>query len=125
MAEDTLVAADIEQGAALVRALDNAGFPVLAAMWLYRPDLEAWKLTIATPRAATLLDALGEVSEIAERAGLKHFDLLDVSLVLPQERTVSTLSRSRRLEGLGGVRLSTSMIDGVYIEDAYVYRAAA
>jgi hypothetical protein len=119
------VNSDIERGAELVRALDKAGFPVLAAMWLYRTDLEAWRLTIATPRANDLLEAYGEVQAVARQHGFEGFDLTYIELVAPSDRTVSTLSRSRRLEGLGGVRLSTSMIDGVYIEDAYVYRAAA
>lgn len=125
MAEDVLVSADIERGAALVRAMDEAGFPVLGAMWLYRTDLEAWRLTIATPRAANLWDALGEVQKIGREHGFDGIDLARINLVPPSDRTISALSRARRLEGLGGVRLLTSMIDGVYIEDAYVYRAAA
>lgn len=125
MAEETLVSTDIDRGAALIRALDKAGFPVVAAMWLYRTDLEAWQLTIASPRANELRQAYGEIREIADRAGVDIVSFPHVSLVPPTDKTIFTLSKARRLEGLGGVRLSTSMINGVYIEDAYVYRAAA
>jgi hypothetical protein len=125
MAQSTLVNSDLDEGAALVRALDAARFPVMAAMWLYMPEHEDWKLTIASPEAKSLIDGYVKMSEIAKSAGLDDFDLSRTRLVPPSDKTVSTLSRARRLEGLGGVRITGNMINGVFVEDAYVYRAAA
>lgn len=52
-------------------------------------------------------------------------DLAAIRLVLPDDPTIATLSKAARVEGLGGVRFSQTMIDGIYVDDAYIYRAAA
>jgi hypothetical protein len=125
MAEDILVNSDVERGAALVRALDDADFPVIAALWLYYADIENWRLVIATPKATSPQEAYVEIRRVAEHAEIESLDLAQIRLVLPSEPIVTTLSKAVRLEGLGGVRFSRNMIDGIYVDDAYVYRAAA
>ena len=61
MAEAALVEADIEAGRELVRALDDAGFPVTGAAWIHYSDVDEWRLVIRTPKAAqNLLEALRE-----------------------------------------------------------------
>jgi hypothetical protein len=120
-----LVATDIAQGETLVRALDTARFPVSAALWMYHPDQEAWRLVLATPRAIELRDAYTAIGKIMDDAGIEEPELARIRLVPPTEVTVATLSKANRIEGLKGVRLSQHMINGVYVDDAYVYRAAA
>jgi hypothetical protein len=125
MAEDALVTLDVERGAALVQALDREQFPVVAALWMYVPELEAWRLVLATPKAKSLRAAYTEIRGIAERAKLDAPDLAQIRLVLPDDPTIAMLSKAIRVEGLGGVRFSQAMIDGIYVDDAYIYRAAA
>jgi hypothetical protein len=125
MAEDALVGFDVERGAELVRALDAAGFPVLAALWMHYPDIETWKLLIATPKANEPQKAYTEIRHIVDGAKLDAPDLAQIRLVLPDDQTVTTLSQAIRVEGLSGVRFSRNMINGIYVDDAYIYRAAA
>jgi hypothetical protein len=44
MAETILVNSDIEAGRELVGLLDEAGFPVTAAAWIYFPDALIYRL---------------------------------------------------------------------------------
>jgi hypothetical protein len=125
MAEDVLVSVNIERGEALMRALDAADFPVVAALWLYNPDIDIWRLVLATPKANSPQKTYTEIRHIAERAGIEAPDLAQIKLVSPSDPTVTTLSRVVRVEGIGGVRFSKNMINGIYVDDAYIYRAAA
>lgn len=125
MVEDILVSANIAGGEALVRALDAAKFPVLAAFWRYDPESDRWRMVIATPEAASPQRAYIRIGEIADAAQISTPDLAQLTLVPPTDAAVATLSSKMRIEGLSGVRLSKSMVGGVYLEDAYIYRTAA
>lgn len=125
MAEDALVSSDLDRGADLVRALDAAKFPVVGAAWLYYPDMDTWKLVLATPKAMDLRQAYTEIRRIAEQAGVESPDLARIRLVPPTDPTIAALSQAIRIEGLSGVRFSQNMINGIYVDDAYIYRAAA
>ena len=41
-----------ETGARLLEEMDAAGIPPEAAFWLYNPESEDWRLTIADPKVA-------------------------------------------------------------------------
>jgi hypothetical protein len=125
MAEDTLVNQEIERGASLVKALDEAAFPVLAALWLFDPELERWRLVLATPEAKALQQAYIKILQIAKNAKIDSPDLARIELVLPTDPTVATLSRAVRTEGISGIRFTGNMVNGIYVDDAYIYRAAA
>lgn len=125
MAEDALVMPDVKNGAVLVEALDQAGFPTVAAFWMRYPEAETWKLVLATTKAKTPQEAYIEIRHIAEKAKLESPDLAQIKLVGPDDPTVATLSKVIRVEGLGSVRFSQNMINGVYVDDAYIYRMAA
>jgi hypothetical protein len=47
MASGTLVRTDIDAGINLIRALDERGFGVSAALWLYNSDVDNWRMIIA------------------------------------------------------------------------------
>ena len=125
MAEDDLVREDLDRGASLVRALDAEDFGVLAAVWIHYPDNETWRLVLATPRAKDPQRAYTEIRRIIDKAQINAPDLARIRLVLPDDRTIATLSKVARVEGLSGVRFSRNMINGIYVDDAYIYRAAA
>ena len=125
MAEDALVMPDVEAGAALVKALDQANFPTVAAFWMHYPEAETWKLVLATAKATTPQETYIEIRHIAEKAKLESPDLAQIKLVRPDDPTVATLSRVIRIEDLGSVRFSQNMINGIYVDDAYIYRMAA
>jgi len=110
-----------------VAGLDDAGFPVRAAFWLYDSDVDVWKLWIATPQAGedlqkAFLKVGGIISAITDRAVL---DLTRIKLVIPDDPMVRAIRSVIKVKGLSDVRLKSNVINGIYIEDALVYRTAA
>jgi hypothetical protein len=56
---------------------------------------------------------------------IKTLSLADVVVAKPDAPMVAVLKRAVRTgPGIGGIRFSQNVIDGVLIEDAYIYRLA-
>ena len=127
MGATTLVSEDIAAGHHLIEALDTAGFPVKAAFWLYDSDVDKWTLWVGTPRAAgDLQKAYMRVGEILSAAtDRKALDLPQIRLVPPDDPTVRAMGSLINVKGISDIRLRTNVVDGIYIEDALVYRTAA
>jgi hypothetical protein len=127
MAATALVNEDIAAGHAVVEALDARGFPVAAAFWLYDSERDVWKLWIGTPRAGKdLQGAYIKVSEILSASSDRAaFDLARIRLVRPDDPTIRAVGSVMRVEGISDVRLKSNLANGIYIEDALVYRTAA
>ena len=121
MAQDTLVDAELSAGREFVQALDKAGIPVVGALWFYHTDVDRWKMLVATPQAAK-----GTRNLYAAAIRLKpKLDLSRVEFVPPESPLIRALRGFIRIDGLGGVRMSQNMLNGVYVDDAYIYRLAA
>lgn len=128
MAETIFVNSDIEAGRELVSLLDDAGFPVTAAAWIYFPDVEEWRLVIRSPKAAkNLQEALLELARAMDAKGdlRKRLDLARVKLVAPSDRMLEAMGKVVRITGLSTVRFSRNVVNGIYIDDALIYRLAA
>jgi hypothetical protein len=126
MDQDALVNDRVASGEAVVRALDDAGYPVAAAFWNYFGELEAWRLVIVPRdmRGEGVRDELLNIGRILRQSGTR-FDVSDIKVSPPGNALIRALSKFVRAEGLNGIRASRNWIDGVYIEDAYIYRMAA
>lgn len=128
MAETIFVNSDIEAGRELVSLLDDAGFPVTAAAWIYFPDVEEWRLVIRSPKAAkNLQEALLELARAMDAKGdlRKWLDLARVKLVAPSDRMLEAMGKVVRITGLSTVRFNRNVVNGIYIDDALIYRLAA
>jgi hypothetical protein len=128
MAQALLVKEDIDAGRDLVRLLDEAGFPVTAAAWLYFPDVEEWRLVIGSPRASQKLqDAYMDIAVAMDAKGdlRKRIDLARVKLVPPSDLVLQAMGRAIRAPGLHEIHFQQSVINGIYIDDALIYRLAA
>jgi hypothetical protein len=128
MADAILVNSDIDAGRDLVRILDEASFPITGAAWIYFPDLEEWRLVVRTPKAAgNLQEALLEVARALDAKGdlRKRIDLARVKLVPPGDRMLEAIGKVMKVDGLGAVRFSRNVVNGIYIDDALIYRLAA
>ena len=128
MAETVLVDDDIKAGSELVRILDEDGFPVTAAAWIYFPDVEEWRLVIRTPKAAKdLQEAYLEVARAMDAKGnlRAKLNLSKVKLVPPTDRMLQALGSVVRASGLNSIRFSRNVVNGIYIDDALIYRLAA
>lgn len=121
----TLVSDDANLGRTVLDALDKSEIRVLAAFWLYYGDTGAGKLWIATPEAGiNLQDAYVEVAQALVAFGppAEDFDLSRIKLVTPGDPMVRALNAAIRVEGTSQVRFSKNVINGIYIEDAIIYR---
>jgi hypothetical protein len=128
MAEAVLVDADIEMGRELVRILDEVGFPVTGAAWIYFSDVGEWRLVIRTPKAEkNLQQALLEMAIALDQRGdlRKRLDLSRVKLVPPKDKMLAAMGSIVRADGISTIRFTRNVINGVLIDDALIYRLAA
>ena len=128
MAATTLVDADVEMGRELVQVFDESGFPVTGAAWIYFPDLEDWCLVIRTPEAAKNLQEAYLKMAVAmdEKGNLRQrLNLARIKLVPPSDRMLQAIGTVVQAAGPDPLRLSPNVVDGIYIDEALIYRLAA
>ncbi|MDD5264615.1 MAG: hypothetical protein PHU43_07235, partial [Candidatus Bipolaricaulis sp.] len=119
----------VQRGAALIRRLDSQGYSPDAALWLYFSDLEEWKLVLAQAKLSRRGPRAGY--EIVQRAlssetpdpGQLPLNL--VAITKPDAPLITLLSSAIHTDrSIGGIRFTSSVINGTVIEDAYIYRLA-
>ena len=125
MAQDVLVETDIASGRVLLDALRRAGFEVSVAYWLFNPDSEAWRFFVASPEAEAPREASRKIVEVIRTDRERFPNTSRIRFVAPDDPTASALSRVVAPSGKEEFRLSDNMIDGVYVDDAYIYATAA
>jgi hypothetical protein len=125
VATAALVDTEISLGRELINALDEAGFPVQAALWVYVPEASEWRFVVATP----LVDQKGPTATYSEvQRALKRFvpsqiSLRRISVVSPRDRFIQVLRSAIRTDpGISGIRFTNNTINNVFVEDAYIYR---
>jgi hypothetical protein len=133
MAKDILVTESLtdsmmKTGAKLIERLDAKNSEIKSAFWLYYSEEKTWKLIIASllvdsegPREyyKRVVDANGLASEAEEVISLNDVGVINTSNQIVQllKFMISTG------EGISGMRFSRNTINGVFIEDAYIYRS--
>jgi hypothetical protein len=126
LAEEPLVERNIEDGRRIVEGLDSSRFEVQSAFWFYTPASHKWTLFIVTP----LVDNLGPREAYARVQTLlltvsprPQISLKDISLLSPQNELVRLLRLAIKTgPGISGIRFTRNTINGVFIQDAYIYR---
>src|ERR1700740_7177 len=117
----------IAAGAELTRKLDRSPWPVVASLWLYDPEINEWRLVIASPRVGSdgPLAAYREVSAALQAGGdsVLPLSLEDISVVSAEDSRIWALASAYP----GGVNIEASRIfrgaiNGHYIDDAFIYR---
>jgi hypothetical protein len=133
MVKTSLVEADLIAGWRLLLRLHTPPnlelFRVKAALWLYYPESEEWRLVIATP----LVDEKGPLNTYARLQVVLQRSLLEIQpadlylqniavigasdpLVKPLRRAMNSAPK------VSYVRLNRSSVGRIYVEDAYLYR---
>jgi hypothetical protein len=129
MAEEILVTEAltdemIAAGAELTKALDRAQWPVGASFWLFDPEINLWRLVLASPKVDQEgpLKSYRHVNEVLRRMSIA-VPLASVSVVSPNHPNVrafqSVYPEDRDMKGR---RVFRTAINGRFIDDAYVYR---
>ncbi len=127
--KDQLTDAMIEAGAALTRKLDEFGLVIDAALWFFEPEINEWRLMIASPDVSTVgpravyeriqraLDELGPKAAAAPMSSIAVLNSGDdlVKRLRLVMKTGPVIAR---------VRFSKNVIHGRFVDDALIYRVA-
>lgn len=126
MADATLVEPKVQAGRELVHALDSREISVPAALWWYLADSGDWRLLLAMPLADKEgpLAAYREIDLVLRSPDLSNeLALDDISVISPGDPLVRTLGKAIATgPGLAGVRFRQNVINGLLVEDAFIYR---
>lgn len=134
MAQDTVVKesltdAMIHAGAEITKKLDELRWPVLASLWLYLSEGNQWKLVLASPRVTsdgpkksyeTIQSALAMTPAAEGTLMLSDIGVTDLKdqLIVLLHMAISTGPT------VGSIRFTRNVINGHFIEDAYIYRVS-
>ncbi len=126
MVTKTLVDRDIERGRRLLEELDREQFPIVAAFWLYNAQSDYWRLFLASPISdqqgplvtyRIIREALQKLPE------QDRVSVFDVTAANTKDVVVEAIRKFVRTgPGTAEIRLTQSSANGVYIDDALVYR---
>jgi len=117
----------ISAGSELTRRLDESGFLVSAAFWLYESESNAWRFIIGSPELRTqgLKAAYKKVQAVVAAIPEEQstIPLKDISVLDSNDPFISLMRVAVKTGGgISGIRFTRNMINGVLIEDAYIYR---
>ena len=117
----------IQAGSELVRRLDEARFVISAALWFYEPDSNVWRFIIASPEVTTsgLKKAYKQVQSVLAGGpeDQSQISLKDITILDSKDPLISLLRVALKTNGgISSIRFTRNMINGVLIEDAYIYR---
>ena len=125
--KESLTDAMIRAGAELTKKLDELQWPVLASLWLYGSEGNQWKLLLASPRVTVdgpkrsyemIQSALAAISDAKGALALS-----DIGVTDPDNPLIALLCIGIGAgPAVGGVRFTRNVINGHFIEDAYIYR---
>lgn len=117
----------VDSGEFVTRLLDANNLAVAASFWFFLPDSNVWRLIIASPvvDSTGIRAAYERVQQILSTSNGASIDLhlKDITLVSPTDGLISLL-RTAITTGkeLSSLRFTGNLINGVLIEDAYIYR---
>ena len=128
MAETALVESEIALSRALVEFLETHGFPLKAALWVYQSDAERWRFVLCPAEQRQhpitfyrdFAKAINDAGISRSVLGLDQVHIIDESSPL-----VSMLGKVIRIEGGGSARFTNNVINGVFLEDALIFKLAA
>jgi len=127
MVATTLTKEMIDAGTALLRKLDRKGVQPDAAFWFYFPDIQQWKLVLAEEKLGRVgpRETYKQIQEVLSRfrRELKALSLDNITLAKPDAPIVALLRVAIRTgPEISGIRFTNNVINGMVVEDAYIYR---
>lgn len=131
MAKETLVREHftnemISDGEELLRRLESRGVKLVAAFWLYLSEAEEWRLTLVSPQVdsqgpRSLYNTIREALQETPNGKASSLELLNITVLSPNDTIVRALASANDLVALSGKRLSESRFNGIYVQDVYIY----
>jgi len=125
VAARALVESDIDQGARLLNALDEAGIPIEVSYWMLSPEWGDWWLVLGTPLydQRPTPSAMHQVVLVQRSVEDTDYLMDKLGVVGLNDRWVRAI-RKRLPHGLPhpGYRLGSFYAEDLEVEDSYVYR---
>ncbi len=127
MVKETLVDRDISDGKKLINVLDQSDFKVRSAFWLYMSELGEWSLFLASD----YVNKYGQKkayefiqNELLKVAPSIVIPLSSINAVKVDDDMVNLLKVLIKTgpNDLNEIRFTQNVINGVMIEDAFIYR---
>ncbi len=130
MVARTLVDRDVEAGRLLLQELDKLGkeeIEISSALWFYFDADDQWLLLLASP----MVDLKGPLAvyTLIQQA-MKNLpqdlrpEFTDISAVSPSDYRIQAIRTAFKTgAGVGTTRVTRSVVDNLYIEDALIYRS--
>jgi hypothetical protein len=127
--KEQLTGVMIDAGAELTAKLDESGLLITTALWFFEPDLNEWRLLFASPEVATrgprdvyeqIRKIVGQLGEKASAVPLSIIGLMDADADLVRLLKVAVQTGPE----INRIRFSKNVINGHFIDDALIYRAA-
>jgi len=122
---ETLTGGDVEFGKRLWDVLrENETFPTAGMFWLFEPGASEWHLMIASPMVDRLgpRDSYRALSEVSRQVPADSAQLLKLELISPRHPLYEALRTVfAKTKSVEGARLGGSQVEGMYVEDAYLY----
>lgn len=127
LVKEALLNEMILAGADLIERLEKARFSVKAALWLYLPESGTWRLIIASPEVGLLgpKKAYKKIQTVVAHMPLDvpRISLNEITVMEVNDALIASLKTSLKLSnGSAGLRLTKTVLNGLFIEDAYIYR---
>jgi hypothetical protein len=117
----------IEVGAEFNRRLALDAPEISGCLWLYLEEKRKWRLVVVSPEVTThgpkkIYQKLQSIlSETPEE--LPRLTLSDTTVVKDTSPLIMGLRKVARADNAAsGIRLYNTVVDGQWIEDAYIYR---
>jgi hypothetical protein len=126
MGKATLVDQDTEHGRRLIEALDQTGFPVVAAFWSFFPEGDLYRLVIASPVVDEKgpREAYTKIQKVLHDLKLSDLALEDITVLSPYDPLVIDVRLSQATDGAPYLARTHMVRVGTGPPyPAYVYRA--
>ena len=115
----------VNTGRELIEQLDNKNLSINSALWLYSSDSDSWKLLIASPlvRHKGPRHLYKLIQSALLRFQRRPISLSDISVLDDKNKMISNLKSAVHTgQGLANIRFTHNFVNGILIEDAYIYR---
>ncbi|MCQ8116255.1 hypothetical protein [Methylomonas rosea] len=127
---ETLSQQMIDAGSILLKKLDEANADVKSAFWLFFSEEKTWKLILASPLVGSYGPREFYKKIVISNQQATDLDnivsLNDIGVTNTDNQVVQLLSFAVGTgDVIAGIRFSRNTINGVFIEDSYIYRSNA